>query len=118
LTRELTYSELLVAVADSESRIDNLKKENENLKARLQQIHDEEDEDGISDEYDGKKKKEQVMREYAEKKYSVEIVTDQIMGWANRVVTKVDEDYHMNKPDSNVRDTFKHICDRVCDALQ
>ena len=31
LTREQTYSELLVAVADSESRIDNLKKENESL---------------------------------------------------------------------------------------
>jgi len=35
LTREQTYSELLVAVADSESRIDNLKKENENLRSRL-----------------------------------------------------------------------------------
>lgn len=31
LTREQTYSELLVAVADSESRIEKLKKENEEL---------------------------------------------------------------------------------------
>ena len=49
LTREQTYSELLVAVADSEARIDNLKKENENLRNRLQQANAEDD-----DEDDGK----------------------------------------------------------------
>ena len=38
LTREQTYSELLVAVADSESRIDKLRRENEVLRARLNEL--------------------------------------------------------------------------------
>jgi cell division protein FtsB len=35
LTREQTYSQLLMAVSDSERKIDSLKKDNEELRARL-----------------------------------------------------------------------------------
>lgn len=38
LTREQTYSQLLMAVSDSERKIDKLKKDNEELRTRLHEI--------------------------------------------------------------------------------
>lgn len=38
LTREETYDELLIAVADSENRIDRLRKQNEDVRARLHEL--------------------------------------------------------------------------------
>jgi len=38
LGREQTYSELLATVSSSETKIDNLKKENESLSLRLQEL--------------------------------------------------------------------------------
>lgn len=39
LTREQTYSHLLMAVSDSERKIDELKKENEELRSRLHDLN-------------------------------------------------------------------------------
>jgi acyl-homoserine lactone acylase PvdQ len=39
LTREQTYSQLLMAVSDSERKIDTLKKENEDLRSRLHDLN-------------------------------------------------------------------------------
>ncbi len=38
LTREQTYSQLLLAVSESESKIDKLKKGNEELRSRLHDL--------------------------------------------------------------------------------
>ena len=38
LTREQTYSQLLMAVSDSERKIDKLKKDNEELRSRLHEL--------------------------------------------------------------------------------
>lgn len=38
LTREQTYSQLLMAVSDSERKIDKLKKDNEELRNRLHEL--------------------------------------------------------------------------------
>ena len=38
LTREQTYSQLLMAVSDSERKIDKLKKNNEELRTRLHEL--------------------------------------------------------------------------------
>lgn len=38
LTREQTYSQLLMTVSDSEAKIDKLKKENEELSNRLHEL--------------------------------------------------------------------------------
>ena len=38
MTREQTYSQLLMAVSDSERKIDKLKKDNEELRTRLHEI--------------------------------------------------------------------------------
>lgn len=38
LTREQTYSSLLLTVSDSEAKIDNLKRDNDELSARLHEL--------------------------------------------------------------------------------
>jgi hypothetical protein len=38
LTREQTYSQLLMAVSESERKIDKLKKDNEELRSRLHEL--------------------------------------------------------------------------------
>jgi hypothetical protein len=38
LTREQTYSQLLMAVSDSERKIDKLKKDNEEVRSRLHEL--------------------------------------------------------------------------------
>eukprot|EP00344_Euplotes_crassus_P004342 CAMPEP_0197000856 /NCGR_PEP_ID=MMETSP1380-20130617/5697_1 /TAXON_ID=5936 /ORGANISM="Euplotes crassus, Strain CT5" /LENGTH=532 /DNA_ID=CAMNT_0042418309 /DNA_START=9 /DNA_END=1607 /DNA_ORIENTATION=- len=100
LTREQTYSELLVAVADSESRIDKLRRENEVLRSRLNElkIGAEEVEGGHSESEEIvalKKELDEVQREEAimkEKYYNVEIVQDLIDNWARKIIGKVDDE--------------------------
>lgn len=100
LTREQTYSELLVAVADSESRIDKLRRENEILRARLNELkigaedvdgipHESEEISSLTKEYDEIKREDASKRE---KYYNVEIVQDLIDNWARKVIVKIDED--------------------------
>ena len=100
LTREQTYSELLVAVADSESRIDKLRRDNEVLRARLNELkigvddlggisHESEEIVALKKEYDEIKHEESVKKE---KYYNFEIVQDLVDNWARKVIVKIDED--------------------------
>jgi hypothetical protein len=53
LTREQTYSQLLVSISESEAKIDLLKRENENLRQRLNELqmaHEGDDEKMIPEE--------------------------------------------------------------------
>ena len=105
LTREQTYSELLVAVADSESRIDKLRRENEVLRSRLNElkIGAEDIEGGHSESEEIislKKELDEIQREEAVKKekyYNVEIVQDLIDNWARKIIVKIDEDVSEDK---------------------
>ena len=100
LNREQTYSELLFAVADSESRIDKLRRENELLRARLNElkIGTEDIEAGAHESEEIiilKKELDEVQREDSikkEKYYNVEIVQDLIDNWARKIIIKIDED--------------------------
>jgi len=87
LTKEQTYSELLVAVADSEARIDKLKAENEHLRVRLHElkIGAEASTDENQTIINLEKELERYEKEAAlkqEKYYNVKIISDIITGWA------------------------------------
>jgi cell division protein FtsB len=115
LTREQTYSELLVAVADSESRIDKLRRENEVLRARLNELKiGADDMGGAPSESEEiitlKREYEEIKREEAVKKekyYNVEIVQDLVDNWARKVIVKIDEDVAEEKVyDMDIVDIF------------
>lgn len=116
LTREQTYSELLVAVADSESRIDKLRRENEVLRARLNELKiGADDVGGVPSESEEiitlKREYEEIKREEAVKKekyYNVEIVQDLVDNWARKVIVKIDEDVSHDKVhDMDIVDIFE-----------
>lgn len=101
LTREQTYSQLLVTVSESESKIDKLKKENEELSGRL---HDLKLDTNAGDKAKGaaaldsdadilamKRDLDEVCGGYNklnERFKGVNIVNDQVSSWAKRVYSK------------------------------
>lgn len=100
LTREQTYSHLLMAVSDSERKIDQLKKNNEELRNRLHELQiDQSNGDGAKQEaqqvdpqiYSLNEELTNVEKEFQtlqEKYKKVNIVNDQVSGWAKRVFQK------------------------------
>ena len=130
LTREETYDELLIAVSDSEARIDHLRKQNEELRARLHELKIGADGEVTESEEITllKKEREDIHRDDAVKRdkyYNVEIISDLIYGWARRVLPKVDEAISdkvtMTEEEINDRENkiklFEHIADQVCNCL-
>ena len=100
LTREQTYSQLLVKVSEFERQIEKLKVDNDLLRDRLhslkidsqqadsnagvERFHDEEI-INMSNQINGSKKDFQILQERYKK---INIVNDQISGWAKRCYTK------------------------------
>jgi predicted nuclease with TOPRIM domain len=123
LNKEKTYSDLLVTVANSESRIDKLKIENEELRNKLHELKiGFESGSGESETIKNLEKEQERFEKETdlkkEKYYNVEIITDIITGWAKRVVTKVDDNFTEEKAsDTDIVDLFGHIADRVCESL-
>lgn len=140
LTREQTYSQLLVNVAEGERKIDALKKENEEL---MNELHDVMiDKDGVTVE--GKKQFPEIdslrselneltkeIEECKDRSQKVEIVTDQVYGWAQKVLQKMNEQFpeariniqHMGdleklKKNVNLIDLFEKISETTCDQLE
>ena len=127
LTREQTYSELLVAVADSESRIDKLRRENEVLRSRLNELKiGAEDLAAAPAETEEivslKKELEEVLREDAvnrEKYYNVEIVQDLIDNWARKIIVKVDDEVSEDKAqEMDIVDIFNKLSEIVVTNLE
>jgi len=96
LTREQTYSQLLMAVSESERKIDKLKKDNEELRTRLHELQIDAG-DNINAAYQDEEVNElnQLLTNMekdqiglAEKYKKVNIVNDQVSGWAKRVFGK------------------------------
>jgi len=103
LTREQTYSQLLVKVSEFERGIENLKTDNDTLRDRLhnlkidsQATQDNNDDTGISKFNDEELIEMNNSIQSQKKEYSilgdkykkVNIVNDQISGWAKRVYSK------------------------------
>lgn len=127
LNREQTYSELLVAVADSESRIDKLRRENELLRTRLNELKIGTDEtEGGSHESEEimllKRELDEVLREDAIKKdkyYNVEIVQDLIDNWARKIIIKIDDDVNEDKAqEMDIVEIFKRLSGIVVSNLE
>lgn len=101
LTREQTYSQLLMAVSESERKIDKLKKDNEELRGRLHELQIDVT-DGNNAGGTGTSMMDEeiielnttvsnVKKDYSsiqEKFKRINIVNDQISGWAKRVFGK------------------------------
>lgn len=137
LTREQTYSQLLVAVAEAEHKIDELKKENEFQSNILHNIMIDKDGEtkrldpevkNLSDIIFGYSKELESLNERSEK---TEITTDQVYGWAQRVLQKMDEqfqdgrvsiqylsDLEKLKKHATLIELFEKIGEITCDSLQ
>jgi len=140
LTREQTYSQLLVNVAECERKIDSLKKENEELMNELHELMI--DQDGVTVE--GKKQFPEIdnlqnglndmnkeIEECKDRGQKIEIVTDQIYGWAQKVLQKMIEhfsdgridipdlgDLEKLKSNTVLVELFEKISDTACDQLE
>lgn len=126
LTREQTYSELLVAVADSENRIDKLRRENEILRARLNELKiSADDVEGATHESAEitklRNESEEIKREEAIKKdnYNVEIVQDLVDGWARKVIVKVDDEITDRQvAELDIVEVLERVCQIVLSNLE
>jgi len=100
LTREQTYSQLLMAVSESERKIDKLKKDNEELRSRLHELQidvtDNAAKAGGNSMMDEEIIEMNGTLDYVKKDHSalmekfkrINIVNDQVSGWARRVFGK------------------------------
>jgi predicted RNase H-like nuclease (RuvC/YqgF family) len=98
LTREQTYSQLLMNVSESERHIDKLKKDNEELRSRLHELKIDAGESGaggagMMDEeiIELNQTLSNVQKDYSllqEKFKKINIVNDQVSGWAKKAFTK------------------------------
>jgi predicted RNase H-like nuclease (RuvC/YqgF family) len=100
LTREQTYSQLLMNVSESERHIDKLKKDNEELRGRLHELKIDAGESGAGGS-NGAMMDEEIIElnsqlQAAQKDYGllqekfkkINIVNDQISGWAKKCYSK------------------------------
>ena len=100
LTREQTYSQLLMNVSESERHIDKLKKDNEELRGRLHELKIDAGESGAGGANGAMMDEEiielnnnlsSVQKDYAllqEKFKKINIVNDQVSGWAKKCFAK------------------------------
>jgi len=132
LTREQTYSQLLMAVSESERKIDRLKKDNEELRGRLHELQidvtDQASKGGSSmmDEeiIEMNKSLDHVKKDQfaiMEKFKRINIVNDQISGWAKRVFGKFAAliDHHdLNPSTTDIGKIFEGMHLVVCEELK
>jgi chromosome segregation ATPase len=101
LTREHTYSQLLVNVAECERKIEALKKENEELMNTLHALNLDNDDQNVDGKNDKRSddlstqvsdlKKE--VEECKDRSQKVEIVSDQVYGWTQKVLQKMNDNF-------------------------
>ncbi len=106
LTREQTYSHLLMAVSDNERKIDNLRRENEHWREKLHELQMQQDDESagnkkagpggiLSPELAALDSKITTLRRQCEKteelNKKVQLVNDQVVGWTQRIAQKIDQ---------------------------
>ena len=134
LTREQTYAQLLKAVSDHEKRLEVLKKQNDQKRDTLRVLQIEHNNivknDGLVPKSQADHEIMQLDKEieFLEKeaeelnlrKKKIHLVSDQVGGWANRVVSKLNsqllgaDNPAVNKK-QNLNTLFQQITDIVCD---
>ena len=141
LTREQTYSQLLMAVSDNERKIDNLRRENEHWREKLHELQMlQADNDNpakkkgpgavISPELTELDNKIAKLRRQCEKaeelNKKVQLVNDQVVGWTGRIAQKIDQQFgdsitqHFDGKDHHklLANIFEKIADSVCKQIQ
>lgn len=138
LQREETYGNLLIAVSDSEKKIDILKKDNDGAMENLHQLMINRDQmpgtknfpetQKLTTEISDLKKE---LDESSERSQKIEIVKDQIYGWVQKVLQKMENifqssgtsDFNLDKLEdlkkiANLEELFKTITEVVNDQLE
>jgi hypothetical protein len=101
LTREQTYSQLLMAVSDSERKIDKLKKDNEELRGRLHELQIDDNSNTNGNDTTTAFQDEDIVEKQTtldnlqhdflivqEKFKKINIVQDQVNNWAKKAYVK------------------------------
>lgn len=131
LTREQTYSELLIAVSENERKIENLRKDHEIWGEKLHelQISDKKNEEKNNDagrkilspeieELDkqiGSYSKDKEKSDELCKK--VNLIADQVQGWASRVTQKIDIHFGENITAYGEDKSLAFIFEKICEAV-
>jgi predicted RNase H-like nuclease (RuvC/YqgF family) len=131
LTREQTYSQLLMAVSESERKIDKLKKDNEELRARLHELQIDvasgaESGGSLMDEeiIEMNSSLNNLKKDFSglqEKFKRINIVNDQISGWAKRVFGKfaaLVDNSSLQPGQTDIVKIFEGMHLVVCDELK
>lgn len=139
LTREQTYSQLLMAVSENERKIDNLRVDHESHAMRLHELKMEDDddqnthkkkvrEDGtpFTPEIDALDKQILMLSKDKEKSgelvKKVNLVYDQVNGWCSKVIQKVDQQFGENisafEGSKTLAFLFEKISEAVCKQLE
>ena len=139
LSREQTYSQLLMAVSENERKIDNLRVDHESHASRLHELQMEDDEDQntlkkkaredghpFTPEIDELDKKIVVLSKDKEKSdelcKKVNLVYDQVQGWCSKVIQKVDQQFGENitayEHSKTLAFLFEKISEAVCKQLE
>jgi len=124
LTREQTYSQLLMAVSDNERKIDNLRRENDHWREKLHELQIQAGEDkkasqnpainALDQKQSGLSKQLEKAEELNKK---VQLVNDQVQGWTARVVQKIDAQYSENISAFLDNKTLNFVFERIGAAV-
>lgn len=133
LTREQTYSELLIAVSENERKIEKLRKDHEYWGEKLHELQ-------ISDKKNEHKKQEgdkghkilspevevldrqiNVLSKDKEKSdelcKKVNLIADQVQGWSGRVTQKIDQHFGENITAYGDDKSLAFIFEKICEAV-
>lgn len=134
LTREQTYSSLLVNVSESEGKTDKLKKDNDELRMRLNELQIDSESNQNADDAASKFQDEDILEmnrtiasqkkdftQLQEKYKKINIVNDQVSGWAKRVFAKfsaLTDDPSMQQMPSDMVKVFASMEHITCTELK
>lgn len=137
LTREQTYSELLMAVSENERKIENLRKDHEIWGHKLHDLQ-------MSDKKDSKEENKNNNHSHSspeialldkqiavltkqkdasdELNKKVNMIFDQVQGWSSKVIQKVDQQFGENigafEHSKTMAFLFEKICEAICKQLE
>lgn len=136
LTREQTYSQLLMAVSENERKIENLRKDHETWGFKLHELQMEDDQD----QQKGNKNKtnrdeshpfspeievldKQIVTLTKDKEKSdelcskVNLVFDQVQGWCSKVIQKIDQQFGENISAFEHNKTLAYLFEKIAEAV-
>ena len=138
MTREQTYSQLLMAVSENDKKIDKLRIDHEELGERLHELQMDDDQgnqhkkkrdDGNPFSPEIEELDQKIVGLNKEKDKSIELnkkvnlVFDQVQGWCSKVIQKIDSQFQENigshqENSKTLAYLFEKISEAVCKQLE